>query len=211
MTTQVNWSGNYQYNNVYLKQNQYTNMVMQQIKDNNGVYKYQIITDGTTRQNVTQSKPSSYKNVKYYLSDPWYNTADAKVKNIVIQNLVSAYPCPGMCKGRRANETIDGKTVATMTYDTETCGEKTVKVQITTPPLLRYGCLEMMFKTYGRCYVHLKNDIRQLKYYRPKTGEWVRVKMTLTQSGNMVGIQTRISHGCTKVTASEIKLSEGTC
>ena len=23
---------------------------------------------------------------------------------------VSAYPCPGMCKGRRANETIDGKT-----------------------------------------------------------------------------------------------------
>ena len=73
-----------------------------------------------------------------------------------------------------------------MTYDTETCGEKTVKVQITTPPLLRYGCLEMMFKTYGRCYVHLKNDIRQLKYYRPKTGEWVRVKMTLSQSGNMV-------------------------
>ena len=74
-----------------------------------------------------------------------------------------------------------------MTYDMETCSEKTVKVQITTPPLLRYGCLEMMFKTYGRCYVVLKSDIHhQLKNYRPKTGEWVRVKMTLLQSGNMV-------------------------
>jgi len=212
MTTQLGWSGNSGYNNIFLKQNQYTNMVMQQIKDNNGAYRYQIITDGTTRYNVTQSRPSTYTNVKYYLSDPWHNTADAKAKNIVIENLVSAYPCPGMCKGRRGNETIDGKSVATMTYDTETCSDKAVRVHITTPQLLRYGCLEMMFKTYGsRCYVNLSNDIRRLQYYRPKNGQWVRIKRTLSQSANKVGIDTHINQHCTKITATEIKLSEGTC
>ena len=36
MTTQLGWNGNSQYNNAYLKQNQYSTLVMQQTK----VWKY---------------------------------------------------------------------------------------------------------------------------------------------------------------------------
>ena len=39
------------------------------------------------KDNKTQMIPEVYKNVKYYLSDTWYNSADADVKNIVIENL----------------------------------------------------------------------------------------------------------------------------
>ena len=79
--------------------------------------------------------------------------------------------------------------VATMTYDSETCADKSVRVQVATPfPFLRYGCLEMMFKTYGRCYVNLSNDIQRLQHYRPNNGQWVRIKRTLNHSGNKVRI-----------------------
>ena len=53
----------------------------------NGQYLYQIFQNSVLKDNKTQTIPEVYKNVKYYLSDTWYNAADADVKNIVIENL----------------------------------------------------------------------------------------------------------------------------
>ena len=54
----------------------------------NGQYLYQIFQDNGIKLNKTQTNPRAYKNVKYYLSDPWgHHAANADVKNIVIENL----------------------------------------------------------------------------------------------------------------------------
>ena len=74
-----------------------------------------------------------------------------------------------------------------MTYDSETCAGKTVRAQVKIPQLLRYGCFQMMFKTYGSgCWVNLGTDIRRLQHYRPKNGQWVRIKRTLYENANNV-------------------------
>ncbi|XP_066915488.1 uncharacterized protein [Clytia hemisphaerica] len=207
--------GNHNYNDIYFPQNQYTNVVMQQ-KKFNGQYRYQIFQNNAIRHNVTQTKPEVFKNVKYYISDPWHNAADADVKNIVIENLVSTYPCPNMCKGRKNKETINGTEVNTFTYDTETCENLPVRAQVNVPKHLRYGCARMMFKlgyaAKNYCVVRFYNGGRHLHHFRNIKSGWNKVQFDLFENGSRVGLTVdKIYSYCPMITVTDIQVTEGMC
>ena len=51
-----------------------------------GKYYYNINVDGKSKYKREQTMPTVFDNVKYYESDPWYQPADASVKNIKFEN-----------------------------------------------------------------------------------------------------------------------------
>jgi len=159
----------------------------------------------------------AYTNVKYYVSDNYYNAAKAKVKNIQIENLVPENPCPEMCKGRKGEEDVNGTKVTTFTYDSETCENLPVKAQVNVPAHLRYGCIQMMFKlpkvSGYRCYIELMNGDRRLRHFRQIKEGWNEIKFDLFENYSKVGLTVRqiSASDCPEITVSDIKVTEGFC
>ena len=48
-------------------------MIIQQFKDSDGKYWYEIVIDGVSEYMIENTKAESFSNVKLYTSDPWYD------------------------------------------------------------------------------------------------------------------------------------------
>ena len=48
-------------------------MTIQQFKDNNGKYFYEIVIDGQSKFKIENTQAQSFSNVKLYAGDPWYS------------------------------------------------------------------------------------------------------------------------------------------
>ena len=68
-----------------LLSNTYTEIVIEQFKDqysSNGDYIYRITVAGKQVHRVINNDPREFKNVKMYVSSPWYEPADAIIKDL---------------------------------------------------------------------------------------------------------------------------------
>ena len=86
----VNRNLNYCYNAPQqLHPYRFTTIVIQQVQKKNygNNYFYQIIIDGKKVVDVINNNPRIFKNVKYFVSDPWYNAAKVEVRNFRIVTL----------------------------------------------------------------------------------------------------------------------------
>jgi len=66
--------------------NQWYNIKIQQ-KLEGGDYVYKIFINGDNVQQWTNTQPQEFKNVKLYTADPWYEPADAYMKNLCFSTL----------------------------------------------------------------------------------------------------------------------------
>ena len=64
--------------------NQYTEVEIYQKLDGNNQYKYEIKIAGNLIHSAINNNPLTFSNVKVYSGDPWYATAKAYIKNIMI-------------------------------------------------------------------------------------------------------------------------------
>lgn len=80
---------NYFYNSPSLHRYKYANIVVQQIQkaEFGNLFFFQIFINGKKVIDVFNSNPYSFKNVKYYASDPWYAPAKAAIRNFHVVNL----------------------------------------------------------------------------------------------------------------------------
>ena len=68
-----------------LPSNTHTEIVIEQFKDqysSNGDYIYRITVAGKQVHRVINNDPREFKNVKMYVSSPWYEPADAIIKDL---------------------------------------------------------------------------------------------------------------------------------
>ncbi|XP_065672701.1 uncharacterized protein LOC105845300 isoform X3 [Hydra vulgaris] len=52
----------------------------------NGIYTFQVYINGKIIHSIENTYPQSFKNVKVYTSDPWYNAQDGSIKDLRIVN-----------------------------------------------------------------------------------------------------------------------------
>ena len=69
--------------------NQYTEVEIYQKIDGNNQYKYEIKIAGNLIHSAINSNPLTFSNVKVYSGDPWYETRQAYIKNLVIGPFVT--------------------------------------------------------------------------------------------------------------------------
>ena len=48
-------------------------MTIQQFKDSNGKYFYEIVIDGESKFKIENTQAQSFSDVKLYAGDPWYS------------------------------------------------------------------------------------------------------------------------------------------
>ena len=67
--------------------NQYSTVVVQQTPNakNKAFYDFQVIVNGKIEVSVVNKKPRTFKKVKYYASDPWYEAPHAAMKDFKIE------------------------------------------------------------------------------------------------------------------------------
>merc|ERR1712243_324004 len=81
----VNGNRNYCYTtNTFIEKNRWVNIRVSQ-KHVFGGYYYSISVDGHIIHTLRNAHPAVYKQVYVYGSDPWYNAAEGKIKNLVIK------------------------------------------------------------------------------------------------------------------------------
>jgi len=82
VATSLNGNGNANYNSpLVLPLNKFTPVIVQQMQDTKGIYRYTIVINGKTVYNVVNKKPELFKNVNVYAGDPWYTAGDAVLRN----------------------------------------------------------------------------------------------------------------------------------
>ena len=64
--------------------NQYTEVEIYQKLDGNNQYKYEIKIAGNLIHSAINSNPLTFSNVKVYSGNPWYETRQTYIKNLVI-------------------------------------------------------------------------------------------------------------------------------
>ena len=78
----VNGNKYYCYTMAALSLNEETTIQVQQIQSpENFLYYYSIYINGKLIKHEINTKPQIFKNVKYYAGDPWYEPANATIKN----------------------------------------------------------------------------------------------------------------------------------
>ena len=82
----VNGKKNYNFNSEDMPVNKKIRVVIEQKFLNNKKYQYSVYIDGKQIHTVENKKAEEFKNVKVYVSDPWYEPANAQIENIVIEN-----------------------------------------------------------------------------------------------------------------------------
>ena len=86
----VNGNKNYCYNTPYqLGRYKFTTITIRQVqKENYGNhYFYQIIINGKKVVDVMNRETKVFRNVKYYVSDPWHDAARANIQNLKVITL----------------------------------------------------------------------------------------------------------------------------
>ena len=69
--------------------NKYSTIVVQQTQNagNRKFYNFEVFVNGKLEIYLLNKKPRIFNNVKYYLSDPWYESAKGSVKNYKLKKL----------------------------------------------------------------------------------------------------------------------------
>ena len=73
ITCHVNGNTNY-YQDYYYELNKEYHFEISQLKNTNGEAIYKIMVNGETFHEIVNTTPLKFKDVKLYLSDPWYET-----------------------------------------------------------------------------------------------------------------------------------------
>ena len=82
----INDNANYVTNiPIELPVNKWTKIVVQQIQKDDLKYHYEIFINGKKNLSIVNKKPRIFKNVKYFASDPFYQAANAVIRNVVIE------------------------------------------------------------------------------------------------------------------------------
>ena len=63
----------------------WTKIVVQQTQKEDLKYYYEIFINDKKKISIVNKKPRIFKNVKYYASDPFYQAANAMIRNVVIE------------------------------------------------------------------------------------------------------------------------------
>ncbi|XP_065653612.1 uncharacterized protein LOC136080636 [Hydra vulgaris] len=84
----VNNDSNYYFYTEILPLNEWSTINISQNMCN-GVYMFTCYINGKLIHNVENKSPKSFKNVKVYVADPWYNAQDGSIKEIRIKNGVN--------------------------------------------------------------------------------------------------------------------------
>ena len=69
--------------------NQYTEVEIYQKLDGNNQYKYEIKIAGNLIHSAINNNPLTLSNVKVYSGDPWHETRQAYIRNLVISPFVT--------------------------------------------------------------------------------------------------------------------------
>ncbi|XP_066913880.1 uncharacterized protein [Clytia hemisphaerica] len=82
----VNGQSNHCFNSKPLPKNKYNKVIIRQVQKkvpNNFLkYFYEIFINGKRVKSIINNKPKVFKNVTYYISDPWYNPAKAILRSL---------------------------------------------------------------------------------------------------------------------------------
>nr|XP_047137903.1 uncharacterized protein LOC100212432 [Hydra vulgaris] len=81
----INGNPNYYFHTDPLPLNQWSNIRISQFRFN-GVYTFTVYINGKVIHSIENTKPQSFKNVKVYTADPWYDEQDGFIKDLRIIN-----------------------------------------------------------------------------------------------------------------------------
>ena len=73
IASSVNGNGNY-YKNFDFELNNVYQITIQQLKDSSGLYWYEIIIDGVSKEKTENKQVTTYPSVKVYASNPWIDS-----------------------------------------------------------------------------------------------------------------------------------------
>ena len=108
--------------------NEWTKIVVQQIQKDDIKYHYEIFINGTNEHSIVNEKPRSFKNVKYYASDPIRKPADAMIKNVVIELYTTTTTTTPTTSTKTITTTATATTTTTSTNTTTTTPTKTITI-----------------------------------------------------------------------------------
>ncbi|XP_047124228.2 uncharacterized protein LOC105846481 [Hydra vulgaris] len=81
----INDNYNYNFYSEILPLNEWSIIEISQ-NETNGVYTFTCYINGQLIHSVENKSPKSFKNVKVYVADPWYNAQDGSIKKLKIKN-----------------------------------------------------------------------------------------------------------------------------
>ncbi|XP_065656161.1 uncharacterized protein LOC100212432 isoform X5 [Hydra vulgaris] len=81
----INDNANYYFHTEPLQLNKWSSVQISQVRIKE-VYTFIVYIDGKVIHSVENTKPQSFKNVKVYTADPWYDTQDASLKDLRVIN-----------------------------------------------------------------------------------------------------------------------------
>ena len=87
--TSVNGNGNY-WKNFDFELNHVYQITIQQLKDSSGLYWYEIIIDGVSKEKTENKQVTTYPSVKVYASNPWIDSFTSDLG--IISNFSYTYP-----------------------------------------------------------------------------------------------------------------------
>ena len=83
----VNGNGNLCYDSAPLSTKTFTRVVVRQIQRGaTKRYHYEIWINGQRKVDVVNTRTSKFRNVKYFVGDPWHASAKAELRNIKVTN-----------------------------------------------------------------------------------------------------------------------------
>eukprot|EP00111_Clytia_hemisphaerica_P003402 TCONS_00009717-protein len=220
ITYPIGNQGNTQCNEIYVDEGKFNNIAIEQKKVGDE-YWLKVFKDNTEVEKCTvqQSIPRSFANVKYYLSDPWYNAANAVIKNVEFQNFERSYPCGDKCKGIKITDVINGKTVAGFNFTSQYCSDKAFVVMADNlPDFSRLACMRFYYRiekaasgNVHHCHIHRYGTGRSHRL-NTVSNEWTKVEETLPKRAHWVGVSgyLRGAH-CPTVSIAGFSVTEGSC
>ena len=82
----INGRGNF-YIDEMIPMDKYTTVTIQQLRNEDGKYRYTILLDHKEAYTVINNKPQVFKNVQVFFGDRFYQPSEAMIKNFLFQNL----------------------------------------------------------------------------------------------------------------------------
>ena len=83
----VNGNGNLCYTSAVLPTTKFNQIIVQQVqRGNTKRYHYEVWINGHRKVDIINTRTSVFRNVKYFVGDPWHDAAKAELKNIKVVN-----------------------------------------------------------------------------------------------------------------------------
>ena len=82
----INGNNNYAFTTGDLPVNKKIHVVVEQKFLSDNRYQFSVYVDGKQVFTIENKKAEQFKNVKVYIADPWYEPANGRIENIVIEN-----------------------------------------------------------------------------------------------------------------------------